>query len=79
MRAIIHLDRAKEDSELGIRLHFLAKFSDDELKSIDPFISQVQILNQDPVSSLLCLLNRIFNCLIQALSDLEVLQFGRLV
>ena len=77
MRTVVHLYCTKEDPELLILRGLLAKFGYDELQGVDPFVRQVQILDQNPVASRLCLLDSILNRLIQALSHLEVLQFCR--
>jgi len=72
VRAIVHLYRAKEHAELVIA-DFLVELCDDELELVDPLISQLNVLDQDPVACLSRLRDRVLDRLVQTLAHLEVM------
>lgn len=75
MRAVVHLDRAEEHAEIFV-LDFFVQFSDDQLKLFDPYIGQLNVLDEDPIARLRSLRNCILDRLVQTLAHLEVMQLS---
>ena len=76
MWTVVHLDRAKEHSELVI-CTISVKLCNDQLEVIYPLVSQMEILDEYPISCNDSFGNGFLDCLVKSLAHLEVVQLGR--
>lgn len=76
MWTVVHLDRAKEHSELVI-CTISVKLCNDQLEVIYPLVSQMEILDEYPISCNDSFGNGFLDCLVESLAHLEVVQLGR--
>ena len=78
MWAVVHLNRTYEDSEPVVGV-LLVQSRQHLLKLGQQIICKVQILNQDPLTTLHCLVQILVDLVVGSSSDLDVVQLDALL